>query len=164
MWWATTRSRLHRLSGAERRRLAEASLALLLARALVRLVPLRVSTRLLGLHSGVDDRGDGDAPRVASDAELQEARAVGWAVQSVADRLPGSSTCLVQALAAATLLRRRRIPLALHLGVHGVRRTGRAEIDAHAWVSCRDEVLVGASGHERFTPLVSFRDRPVSVR
>ena len=85
-------------------------------------------------------------------ADADRAETIGWAVRAVAARLPWESTCLMQALAAAALLRRRRIPLTLTLGVA---KDG-SEMEAHAWVVCGEQVLVGGGGHERFTPLASY--------
>ena len=57
---------------------------------------------------------------------------MGWAIPALARRLPWSSTCLVRALAGARLLRRRDVPVTLHLGA---RSAGNGTLLAHAWLS-----------------------------
>jgi hypothetical protein len=51
-------------------------------------------------------------------------------------------TCLMQAVAGAVLLRRRRIPAHVHLGV-ARDRVAAGEWTAHAWLSCAGRVLTG---------------------
>jgi transglutaminase superfamily protein len=66
---------------------------------------------------------------------------IGWAVSAAGRRLPGR-TCLMEALAADVMLRRRGYESELHLGI---RKTGdRSQpLDAHAWVECDGAVVVG---------------------
>lgn len=115
----------------------EAVMALAFTRVAVAWLPLRVSTRLVGLR----DQGAGGqglaAPEIAG--------RVGWAVRAAAARLPWHSTCLVQAMAAALLLRRRSVPATLSLGVA---RDQEAQLSAHAWLSCGDLVLTGEHAGE----------------
>jgi hypothetical protein len=66
-----------------------------------------------------------------------------WAVHAASRRLPGGRTCLVEALAADVMLRRRGYAPVLHLGVR--KRNDREELlDGHAWVVCDNRVVVGA--------------------
>jgi hypothetical protein len=67
--------------------------------------------------------------------------AVGWAIGAVAGHVP-SATCLVQALAADAMLRRRRVPSEMCLGVR-VRPDRAVAIEGHAWVECDGAVAVG---------------------
>jgi len=68
--------------------------------------------------------------------------AIGWAVGAVGRRFPATRTCLVEAMAADAMLRRRRHRSALHVGV---RKTGdrRQPLDGHAWVECDGLIVVG---------------------
>ncbi len=59
-------------------------------------------------------------------------RKVAWAVTRVAAHLPLQGTCLPQAIAAAVMLRRRKLPAGLHFGVRLSSQP--ATIEAHAWV------------------------------
>jgi hypothetical protein len=74
-----------------------------------------------------------------------------WAVQVVSRYVPGA-TCLVQALTATALLKRAGLPASLHIGV--AKQSGE-HFDAHAWVECRGEVVIGATGVVQYTQLLS---------
>lgn len=66
---------------------------------------------------------------------------VRWSITAIATRVP-AATCLVQALAADTMLRRRGVPCDLRIGVRAGDMGG--PIAAHAWVDCGGAVAVGA--------------------
>ena len=65
-----------------------------------------------------------------------------WAVEAVSRRIPGGRTCLVEALTADVMLRRRGCTPMLHLGVRK-EGEGRPPIAGHAWVVCDDRIVVG---------------------
>jgi hypothetical protein len=67
---------------------------------------------------------------------------VRWAITAVAARFP-SATCLVQALAADAILRRRGLACELRIGVRVRGNTG-VPLEAHAWVECDGAVAIGA--------------------
>jgi hypothetical protein len=71
---------------------------------------------------------------------------IAWAVEASARRLPGHRTCLIRALAAHVMLRRRAYTSEVHLGL---RRTTDSShrLDGHAWVTCGEEVVVGGVEH-----------------
>jgi Transglutaminase-like superfamily len=74
------------------------------------------------------------------------------AITAVAVRFP-AATCLVQALAADAMLRRRRLASELRLGVRLRDLADRADapsvpIEAHAWVECDGGVVIGAVAHQ----------------
>lgn len=62
---------------------------------------------------------------------------IAWSINAVANRLPGM-TCLVQALAARTLLTRYGHGAQIKMGV-----TGTEDFRAHAWVVSEGHVIVG---------------------
>ena len=136
--------------------LAEAGLGLLSAVIAVRALPFRHTARLLGLREAT-------LPDATAE-QLERAERVGWAIRAVAARAPWTSTCLMQAVAGAALLRRRRIPAELHLGV----AKDAADPDglaAHAWLTCAGHVLTGDGPHpERWAVLgvycVGAAERP----
>jgi hypothetical protein len=76
------------------------------------------------------------------DAEADVIEQVGWATRVVATRLP-RATCLVQALTAATILRRRGYACELRIGVRAS-GTRTVPFEAHAWVDCSGLVAIGA--------------------
>jgi hypothetical protein len=130
------------LRGAERwqarSRTLEAMALLVIARALIAGVPLRRWRSTLGRP--VPPQAGRAEPECHSDN--QEARRLARAVRRAADRLPGETRCLPQAMALQWLLRRRGFDATLYIGVLPGRERGGLG-DLHAWVDCRGEVLIG---------------------
>jgi hypothetical protein len=138
--------RVLRLPPIERRRMIEAGVQVTRAALELRLLSSGRATSLLGTLLTED-------PDVAVGAEqLREAARVGNAVARAARRVPGTHTCLPQALAVQRMLRRRRIASRLHLGV-----TRPSVGEAHAWVTVDGQPVVGGAGVERYVPLAAFR-------
>ena len=82
----------------------------------------------------------------------QLALLIGKAVTTAANHTPWQSACLVQALTAQRMLRKRNIAGKFYLGV----TMNSAENDplaAHAWLICGDEILTGEAGYETYTVL-----------
>jgi len=71
---------------------------------------------------------------------------IAWAVQAAARHVP-RATCLTQALAAQTWLKRRGFPADLHIGVA---RDSRKQFQAHAWVVSDGKVIIGGAEHENY--------------
>jgi len=81
---------------------------------------------------------------------------IAWAVAAAARYVPGA-TCLVQALAARSMLRRGGYDSELHIGVaKGPDRS----FGAHAWLRCGGRVVLGGSGVGQYTPLISWEEAP----
>jgi hypothetical protein len=140
-------ARFRRRPAAQRWLLVRAGFALAVMRVAVRL-PFRTLSSVIGLHRG-------ETPEVVEPRALARASAVGWAVRTAASYMPWESTCLMQALAAAALLRRSRIDGTLYLGVAKGTRAADG-ITAHAWFRCGELVLTGAGEQARYTPIASF--------
>jgi Transglutaminase-like superfamily len=87
-------------------------------------------------------------PTASLDPTPGEVDRIGWAVRSAARFVPGA-TCLPQALAAETILRRRGHPADVRLGV----KRGDGGVEAHAWVESYGRVIVGDGDLDRFEPL-----------
>jgi hypothetical protein len=64
---------------------------------------------------------------------------VTWAVRAAGRRITGT-TCLAEALAVHTMLRRRGHKPLLHIGV---RQSDRSVLEAHAWVECDGHIVMG---------------------
>jgi Transglutaminase-like superfamily len=111
-------------------------------------LPFRTVSRAVGLQRG-------ETPTAVAPETSARAAAVGWAVRAAASYTPWENTCLVQALAATTLLRRRGIDSTLYLGVARDRVTPDA-ITAHAWLRCGELTVTGAAEQARYTPVASF--------
>jgi hypothetical protein len=143
--------RAARLPGARKWLLGEALIALLIARAAMAFVPFRRIASWLGTP-GVE------SPVTATADETSTAQEVGWAVGTVAHRVPWDSRCFAQALAATWMLRRRGLEGTVSFGAS---QSGSAGFDAHAWLRFGPCMVTGGPGHERFKAFTTFaRRRP----
>ena len=139
--------RLRRLSAHDLSLLLEAWALFWTARLAVIVLPFRWMRPVLG-------RTGAESPATVPDPILARARRIGWAVVRVSQLLPSSrGTCLAQAIAAQTMLRRRGIAATVYLGV--ARKDGE-KLAAHAWVRSGEVILTGRPGHRRFNVLTSF--------
>ena len=111
---------------------AEAAATLILVRVGLWTLPFETLSRL------VDRIGARQRQRSGADADR-----ISRIVVAVGRRLTFRITCLVEAIAARAMLRRRGIESTLRFGVRSGTVGGRA-IDAHAWLECDGRVLVGA--------------------
>lgn len=137
------------LSRAEQRDLAEAALSLGAAR-LILLLPFRWLLRLMGLPLA----GAGCSSFALDEEKSAAVLAVRRAILRTSERLPWQSNCLVRALAAKMMLRRRGLPSLLQLGVRvGTTR----ELFAHAWLRCGEIEVVGAEDSAEFSPIAGFQ-------
>lgn len=145
-----TLERVRRLTWAQRWLVVEAAAGLVSALLQVRLVPFWRVAAWHGWESG------NATPSALDDEQLAVARDVGRLVSAVGRRTPWKSTCLMQSLTVATLLRRRGLGSVTHLGL-APKEDG---YDAHSWTVAGERILVGAAGHRRFTVVASYRVSP----
>ena len=122
-----------RLEASRRSLVIEAAAWLLLARVGLWLCSYTRLRRALGLLASRTRIVPSPSPAAHLD--------VAWAVTAAGRRLPLETTCLVEALATDTMLRRRHHPSELRFGVRRDER--RPRLDAHAWVECEGEVVIG---------------------
>lgn len=151
--------RRRRHSWAERWLFLQAAASLTVARLALRTTSFWRVLRWLGMHEVTSDPA-----RTPSD--LQRAQVIGWAVGAASRRLPWHSTCLMEAVAGAALLRRHSLPATLSLGVgRGAgpqappALPGAGSQDAmlaHAWLRCGEFVLTGEAERASYAELVSF--------
>lgn len=123
-------------------------LRLTLARFLVSAVPLRRWRKLLGPLCEPSK-----SIALPDPAALTLARAVNRA----ATRLPFTTKCLPRAMALHAMLRSRRLPSLLVIGVLDPIARGSID-DLHAWVESGNAVVIGALD-QPFHPLARFGDR-----
>lgn len=134
-------SRLHRLFGlprAERRLLIEAAVCLAAIRIALLVLPFR---RLLAILNS--------AARSLR-ARQSETDRVAWAIDVASRHVPFTDNCLVRALAAQALLKRRRRNADIRFGVA---RNASGEFEAHAWVESDGVPIIGKPSPDPFTPL-----------
>jgi hypothetical protein len=77
---------------------------------------------------------------------------IAWAVAAAARRVP-SATCLTQALAAHRLLAQSGHSARIEIGVA---KSQPRELEAHAWVSYRARVILGAHDNGRYLRLARW--------
>jgi hypothetical protein len=75
------------------------------------------------------------------------------AIDATGRRLGACSTCLVRALVAEMLMTAIDRPLRLTIGV---RRGAHRPLESHAWIERDGRVIVGASGGDRYQPIVEW--------
>lgn len=148
MRWKRNLRKFFALSGADRLLLIEAFYWLGVMRVAIGLVPFRQTAAWLGLKEGA-------VAAAGEPAQAVRAERIGWAVRAMARRTPWHSACLCQALAGAAMLRRRKLPLTLSLGV-AKQSASLQDLSAHAWLRHGDLILTGAGGYEQFTVVSTF--------
>lgn len=142
-------SRARRPLGRENRRLlAEALPALVLASLAVKLAPFR---RVAAAAS----RWGGDGTGAEDAAFIRKAR---WAVEAWAERVPWRAVCFQRGLALHFMLRRRGIASVLHYGVAQDREKG---LRAHVWVSVEGSNVIGGEEASDFACLATFPPQSV---
>lgn len=125
----------------QRRVLVEAAALMALAWLGLRLVRFRKSK---GIFDCVVALTVARAP-VAPDESIEAVRRAIGAI-AIRSRL---ASCLVQALAADAMLRRRRVASELRVGVRFTRQGARSgAIEGHAWVDCGGGATVGIADHQ----------------
>ena len=130
----------------EQRLFLEAWFFLALMKTAVALFPFRRIASLLGKPGAINA---GEYPAHL----LPPAQAVGLAVRRAATATPWTSTCLLQAFAGRLMLRRRKIPSVIFIGVL---KAGDDALKAHAWLACGEVILTGEREREPYQVLSTF--------
>lgn len=124
------------LDRSDRRLVLEAASLTALVWAGLRLLRFSTLRRILDRYAGSAPGRNAGQPHPGATAQVR------WAITAVAARLP-SATCLVQALAADSMLRHRGLTSEVHIGVRAVADSD-VPVQAHAWVECGGAVVTGA--------------------
>ena len=75
-----------------------------------------------------------------------------WAVRASSRYVP-AATCLTQALAVQVLLAESGYDSRIEIGVN---KDERRRFQAHAWVVCRGEIVIGGAEADRYVPLAAW--------
>jgi hypothetical protein len=121
----------------------------LLARAVLSLAAWRIGVWLFPIRALLQH-----GRRAPSLAPLPVEK-VTWGIELAARFVPGA-TCLIQALAAQSLLTRMGHRSQLKLGVS--KKCPGREFDAHAWVQSGDCIVIGGTDLDRYTPLFAWEE------
>lgn len=84
-----------------------------------------------------------------------EAHRVSRAIHAVSRRLPWTSTCLMQAVAAQRMLRRRGIASTCYLGMAAT-NAATDPLAAHAWVRVGDHMITGFCNEADYRVIAVF--------
>lgn len=141
----TLPGRFFKRSGPDRHLFVEAFCCLAIARLVLIAVAFRYIAPFLGQLRAESPRHDALAATLAT--------RISWAVQTAGRFTPWKSPCLVQAIAGKMMLKRRKIPSTLYLGVAKHANEG---LSAHAWLRCGDRILTGGALKEQFTVVSTF--------
>ena len=94
-----------------------------------------------------------ESPAEAEIPEYKEARRVAWIVNNVSRYTPWESKCLVQALTAQKLLKKRNISTTIYLGV---KKDDEGKMIAHAWTRCGKYYVTGGINKAGFAVVAKF--------
>ncbi|MFM7022546.1 MAG: lasso peptide biosynthesis B2 protein [Flavobacteriales bacterium] len=81
-----------------------------------------------------------------NDHEFQLAHNIAKALNGVSNYTLWESKCMVQAVSAKWMLKKRGIPSTIYFGV---KKEGQ-ELKAHAWLKVGEIVVIGRAGHKEF--------------
>ncbi len=137
--------KLAALSWGQQLLLLEALLLVAIARIAILVLPFRWIAKWLGRHM---------QSSLQQPENLLTMRNVQWAVKAMAHRVPWKAECLVQAMAARSMLQRRSMNGTLFLGV--AKDSSSDELKAHAWLKCGDQWVTGGRGAEKFAVVSTF--------
>ena len=112
------------LSWINKKLILEVLLYSAIARFVILIIPFRKYRKYLGRHNE-------ETPLESDKEEHKTIKQVQWAITGVCSHTPWESKCLVQAIIAQKILKKRNIHSTLYLGVNKDRSN---KILAHAWL------------------------------
>ncbi len=136
------------LSTEERRLFLEAFWTLGRMKASLLIYPFKPLIR--DLHQSTQPPHD----EIVTTEEYETAILIEKAIARAAQQTPWKNSCLLQALCATRMFRRRGLPGHFCVGVHKEKESGL--LKAHAWMNCSDRCITGRTTHEKFTVLTVF--------
>jgi hypothetical protein len=139
-------TRFARLSPTERVLFLHTALLVLAIRVGLLVLPVRAVRRRLVVRT--DDK---------SAALNHSVERIVWAVTAASRYVPGA-TCLTQALAGQRLLGQSGHHAAVRIGVTKDQQLG---FQAHAWVICGEQVVIGGPEVNHYVPMVTWEEGKV---
>ncbi len=115
----------------------------------VRRVPFGRLAASLGTVEAASPPNSGDGTSEGDPRQTSGGEQVAAALRRGASLLPWPCACLVQAVAGVWMLRRRKLPCALHLGVNPLG----GHLQAHAWLLCGAQTVCGERGVEEYVEI-----------
>lgn len=126
--------------------LLEALCLTAIARIIILTIPFKYIKKFIGKHKE-------ETPFKIDKTDYIAAYRIGWAVNIVQKHTPWESLCLVQALTAQNMLKRRKLSSTLYLGV----KIGNdKKNEAHAWLRCGEMFVTGGINKNEFAEVARF--------
>ena len=139
-------NKLLQLKKNDRRILLEAFILSGIFRLIVSFVPFKKYKKFIGKYNEVSSN------EIESDS-IYLIDKISWAVNTIEKYTPWKSTCLVKAIVAQRLLKKRSIDSTLYLGL---KKEKHGTMQAHAWVRCGELIITGGENKEQFTEVAKF--------
>ena len=95
------------------------------------------------------------------DKQISIGNKVGYLVYSVSKYTPWESKCLVKALTAQIMLRKKKISSTVYLGVA---KDENKKLIAHAWLRCGKNIITGNDERYGFTTVAKFANHIGEVK
>ena len=126
----------------------EAAILTGIARVVILVLPFRWIAPWIGTQvSGDSAEADGD------DSQKELLRRVRWAVEAASRRVPWQSLCLVQAMTARSMLRRRGRSGIVYFGLA---KDDEKDLLAHAWLRSGGLIISGNCELRKYTTVSAF--------
>lgn len=134
----------------EKTMLVEAFYWLVVTRFVILLFPFRKIAPMLGKHMKETEK---EFQSQSTEILLQ----INRSIRRTSRYCPWESNCLVQSITGKMMLKRRKIPSTLYLGIarDGEKESG---LKAHAWLRSGKHILTGNKGLKQFTVVSTFGD------
>lgn len=124
----------------------EAIFYITIMRVLLFALPFKWIARLFGFVQNVE------LDDILPHEHERTVRRISWAIHVASHYSPGHVVCFPRALAAAQMLRRRKISATLYLGVNWQNN----ELEAHAWLRSGTKYVTGGRQKNQFQTLATF--------
>lgn len=98
---------------------------------------------------------------ILCDEQIFIGNKVGYVVNLVSRHTPWKSKCLVRALTAQIMLKRRKSSSTVYLGVT---KDGNKGLIAHAWLRCGENIITGEDERYRFIQVARFANHIGEVK
>ena len=138
----------------ERKLLNRAFIWLIYAFVLVRIIPLRWFSNILGEFNNVEVFNESEVEAEYGREQLELIRMVKRNLRRIKKRLPWKVKCFEEAIAAKKMLDWLGIECSLFLGVA---KEGEKDLKAHAWIKSSGYFVSGEKGYQKFTVVGFYR-------
>ena len=118
-------------------------------RIVVLIIPFKKYKKYIGIYNE-------ETPLEINKKEYRIIKRIAWAVNSVSKITPWESKCLVQALTAQRMLKRRKVISTIYFGLN---KGTENNMQAHAWLRCGQIYVTGGHNKNGFKEVARFAIR-----